>query len=138
MPGEANAAQGGGGGSAGGSGRPPRRLREVRRREGAGDGRAAVPRSGGVRGVRRPRADGGAAGEDNTEDLGARDGVRGGGAAGAVLGVGAVPEGGGGGGGADSAAAVGAERLHGEGEEEGAAAAEAASGFVATRFHRKF
>ena len=85
---EANAAQGGGGGIASGA----HRLREVRRREGTGDGRAAVPHSGGVSGVRRPHTDDGTVGEGNTEGLRASNGVRGGVATGAVLGVRAMPE----------------------------------------------
>lgn len=109
----------------------------MRRGEGAGHGGAALPDSGGMRGVCSARADGADAGKDNPEDLQPRDGVRRWCAALAVLGVGAVPARGGGGGRADSASASHAERLHGESEEEGADAAKASSGFVAARFRRK-
>jgi len=136
--GEADAAQGGGRRRAGGARRQARGLREMRRGEGACHGGAPLQDSRGMRGVRWPRTDGADAGEDNPEDIASRDGVRGRSVAVAVLRIGAVPARGGDGGGVDSASASGAERLHGESQEEGPDVAEASSGFVAARLHRKF
>lgn len=110
----------------------------MRRGEGAGDGGVAVQDPGGLRSVCGARADGSAAGEDDTEDIGQGDGVRGGVAGVSVLGVGEVPDGRGQRGGVDSAVAVGAERLYGQGQEEGAAVVEAAEGFVASGFYWQF
>lgn len=138
MPGEADAAQGSGGRSGGDAGGQAGGFRQVRRGEGAGDGGVAVQDPGGVRRVCGARADGSAAGEDDTEDIGQGDGVRGGGAGGAVLSVGEVPEGRGQRGGVDPAVAIGAERLYGQGQEEGAAAVEATEGFVASGFYWQF
>ncbi|KAF7148530.1 hypothetical protein RHSIM_Rhsim03G0044200 [Rhododendron simsii] len=68
----------------------------------------------------KAHADGLADSEDHTEGVGFGDGVRGRGAAVAVQGGGAVPEGGGGDGGVDSVASAGSERVHGESQVEGA------------------
>ncbi|KAF7141706.1 hypothetical protein RHSIM_Rhsim06G0045300 [Rhododendron simsii] len=67
----------------------------------------------------RAHVDGLAADEDHTEGVKFGDGVRGWGAAVAVLGDGGVPEGGGGDGRVDSIASAGSERVHGESQVEG-------------------
>lgn len=91
-----------------------------------------------MRRVRWPRTDCADAGENNTENIGPRDGVRGRSVAVVMLRIGAVPARGGDGWGVDPASASGAERLYGESQEEGPDVAEASSGFVAAGLHRKF
>ncbi|GFY89587.1 plant U-box 26 [Actinidia rufa] len=110
-------------------------VKQHRHKASAGDGGAPLPDPAGVRGVRSARADGAAAGKDHPEGVGSGDGVRRRGAAVALLSFGAVREGGGDGRGSDAAAPLGPERLHGEGEAEGADASETAPEFVAGGFH---
>ncbi|KAG9444052.1 hypothetical protein H6P81_015392 [Aristolochia fimbriata] len=138
LPGEAEPAEGGGGRGRAGPRGPAGGPGEVRRGAGAGDGGAAVPGPVRVRGVRGPRDDGAGPGEDHTEGVGQGDGVRGGGAPGAVLRLGAAAAGGGGRGGGDAAAAAGPERLHRAGEAEGAAPPQAPPGRLAPPLRRQF